>query len=44
MRKPGNLPGLVMNPDKKDIFDFTFDDFELTNYVSQAHIAAPIAV
>ena len=44
MRKPGNLPGLVMNPDKKDIFDFTFDDFELTDYVSQPHIAAPIAV
>jgi thymidylate synthase len=33
-----------MNAEKKDIFDFTFDDFELTDYVAQPHIAAPIAV
>ena len=44
MRKPGTLPTLQVNPDKKDIFDFTFDDFELVDYVAQPHIAAPVAV
>ncbi len=43
-RRPGPLPSLKMNPDVKDIFAFTFDDFELLDYQAQAHIAAPIAV
>ncbi len=44
MRKPGRLPSLVINPEKTDIFDFVYDDFELVDYVAQAHIPAPIAV
>ena len=44
MRKPGTLPSIAINPDKKDIFDFVFDDFELIDYVAQPHIAAPVAV
>ena len=44
MRKPGTLPTLTVNPDKKDLFDFVFDDFELVDYVAQPHIAAPVAV
>jgi len=43
-RRPGALPSLKINPDVKDIFAFTFDDFELLDYQAQAHIAAPIAV
>ncbi|NCF78691.1 MAG: thymidylate synthase [Alphaproteobacteria bacterium] len=43
-RRPGNLPGIKINPKKKDIFGFVFDDFELVDYVAQPHIAAPVAV
>ncbi|MGB1117135.1 MAG: thymidylate synthase [Parvibaculales bacterium] len=43
-RTPGALPGLRINPDKKDIFGFVFDDFELLDYHAQAHIPAPVAV
>lgn len=43
-RAPGPLPTMKMNPDVKDLFDFTFDDFELVNYNPQAHISAPVAV
>ena len=43
-RSPGALPSLRINPDKKDIFSFVFDDFELLDYQAQAHIPAPVAV
>ncbi len=43
-RRPGNLPGIKINPEKKDIFGFVFDDFELVDYVAQPHIAAPVSV
>ena len=43
-RSPGALPSLRINPDKKDIFGFVFDDFELLDYQAQAHIPAPVAV
>ncbi|WP_419797748.1 MAG: thymidylate synthase [Terasakiella sp.] len=43
-RTPGALPTMKMNPDVKDLFDFTFDDFELVDYNPQAHISAPVAV
>jgi thymidylate synthase len=43
-RSPGALPSLRINPDKKDIFGFVFDDFELVDYHAQAHIPAPVAV
>ena len=43
-RRPSTLPTLKINPDKKDIFDFVFDDFEVVEYVAQPHIAAPVAV
>lgn len=44
MRKPGRLPAIKVNPNKQDIFDFVFDDFELIDYVAQPHIPAPVAV
>lgn len=43
-RSPGALPSLRINPDKKDIFGFVFNDFELLGYQAQAHIPAPVAV
>ena len=43
-RRPYALPVMNINPDVKDIFDFTFDDFELQNYESHPHIKAPVAV
>ena len=43
-RTPGALPRLQINPDKKDIFGFVFEDFELLDYHPQAHIFAPVAV
>lgn len=42
-RFPGELPTLRIK-DKKEIFDYDFDDFELVGYNPQARITAPIAV
>jgi thymidylate synthase len=43
-RTPSALPRMRINPDIKDIFAFTFEDFQLLDYDAQPHIAAPIAV
>ncbi len=43
-RSPYPLPTLKLNPDIKDIFDFTFDDFELVGYESHPHIKGAVAV
>ena len=43
-RTPGPLPQLMIRRVPASIDDFTFDDFEITGYAPQAHIAAPIAV
>jgi thymidylate synthase len=43
-RQPYPLPQMKINPDVRSIFDFRFEDFELVNYQSHPHIAAPIAV
>ena len=41
---PLPLPRLVIRRNVKDIFDFRFEDFEIVNYQSHPHIAAPVAV
>ena len=38
------LPQLKLNSSVKDIFDFTFEDFELLNYDPHPHIKAAVAV
>ncbi len=38
------LPTMRLNPEVKDIFAFTFDDFELVNYDPHPHIKAMVAV
>jgi thymidylate synthase len=43
-REIRSLPNLKMNPDKKDIFSFEFDDFELENYDPHPHIKGAISV
>ena len=43
-RTPYSLPTMKINPDIKNIFEFTYDDFELTDYQAHPHIKAPVAV
>jgi thymidylate synthase len=43
-RKPFGLPTMNINPDIKNIFDFKYEDFELTGYESHPGIRAPIAI
>ncbi|NOR73449.1 MAG: thymidylate synthase [Mariprofundaceae bacterium] len=43
-RKPFGLPTMSINPDIKNIFDFKYEDFELTGYESHPGIRAPIAI
>ena len=43
-RTPGALPKLVIHRTPDSIDGFHFDDFEITGYDAQPHIAAPIAV
>ena len=38
------LPQMKINPDVKDIFSFTYQDFELLNYTPHPAIKAPVAV
>jgi thymidylate synthase len=43
-RTPYPLPTMTLNPAVKNIFDFTFEDFTLSNYTAHPHIAAPVAI
>jgi len=43
-RQPYPLPVMYINPDVSDIFNFTFDDFELISYECHPGIKAPIAI
>jgi thymidylate synthase len=43
-REPFPLPVMRINPDKKDLFNFVYEDFDLQNYVCHPGIKAPIAV
>lgn len=43
-REPKPLPKMVINPDKKDIFSFEYEDFKLEGYDCWPGIKAPIAV
>ena len=38
------LPTMKMNPEVKNLFDFTYDDFELCNYDPHPHIKAAVAI
>jgi len=43
-REIRTLPQMKINPEVKDIFGFTIDDFELVNYDPHPHIKAAVAV
>lgn len=43
-RTPHPLPTMKINPAKKNIEDFTFQDFTLENYVCDPAIKAPVAI
>lgn len=43
-RTPFPLPKMKINPDVKDIFGFTFEDFTLEGYQCHPAIKAPVAV
>ena len=43
-RTPRSLPTMIINPNVKDLFAFTFEDFKLENYDPHPHIKAEVAV
>lgn len=43
-REPRPLPQMIINPAVKDIFGFSFEDFQLIDYEPHPHIKAKIAV
>ncbi len=43
-REPRALPVMKINPEKKDIFSFVYEDFELTGYDPHPHIKAIVSV
>ncbi|MGB1323953.1 MAG: thymidylate synthase [Flavobacteriaceae bacterium] len=43
-REPHPLPKMILNPEVKDIFNFTFEDFTLLDYNHHPHIKGKVAV
>jgi len=43
-REPRELPKMEINPSIKNIFDFTFEDFTLSNYNPHPHIKGSVSV
>jgi thymidylate synthase len=43
-RTPRPLPQMRINPDVRDIFSFSLEDFTLENYDPHPHIAARVSV
>jgi len=43
-REPKKLPIMKINPDKKGIFDFVYEDFTLEGYDPHPHIAGKVSV
>ena len=43
-REPRSLPTMTLNPERKNIDDFVYEDFKLENYDPHPAIKAPIAV
>ncbi len=43
-RTPKPLPTMLINPEVSSIFDFTFEDFTLTDYHPDPHIKAEVSV
>ena len=43
-RQPRSLPQMVINPERQEIDDFVFEDFQLVGYDPHPHIKAQVAV
>ena len=43
-RKPLKLPKLILDPNVRDIDDFTADHIEIVDYEHHPHISAPISI
>lgn len=43
-QEPRKLPKMKINPDVNSLFDFTFEDFELTEYDPHPHIKGEVSV
>ena len=43
-REPNPLPQMKLNPAVKRIEDFTYDDFELVNYIAHPHIKGQVSI
>lgn len=43
-REPKPLPKMKLNPNVTNIFDFTYDDFELVDYEAHPHIKGVVSV
>ncbi len=43
-REPKQLPQLKINPDRKHIDEFVYEDFELVNYEAHPHIKGAISI
>jgi thymidylate synthase len=43
-REPFALPQMKINPEVKDIFSFSYEDFELVGYQAHPHIKAKVAI
>ena len=43
-REPRPLPRMVINPDVKDLFSFSYEDFQLEGYDPWPHIKADVSV
>ncbi|OOZ43023.1 thymidylate synthase [Solemya elarraichensis gill symbiont] len=43
-RTPYTLPSMRINADITDLFEFSFDDFEVVDYQCHPHIKAPVAI
>ena len=43
-RAPYPLPKMEINPEVNSIFDFKYEDFNLSNYIAHPHIKATVAI
>ena len=43
-REPRPLPKMHLNPERKDLFGFDYDDFSLTDYNPHPHLAGVVSV
>ncbi len=43
-REPLDLPSLELNPEIKDIDEFTYEDIQVIGYEHHPHITAPISI